>query len=255
MILYNGISATESNAGATRAGTRSRCRAKILIVDDDPNIRRLLARHMAKEGFEVILALHGLEALRKAPLHQPKVIILDLSMPVMDGLSALERLREWYSDPIIILSANDQEREKVRALDLGADDYMVKPFSPTELAARVRACVRRVERLSNSGSSDVSVVHAGDIEIDHAARIVRKNSKEVRLTHIEYELIQTLATHADKILTHQQLLQMVWGPEYGEETEYLRTFIKQLRKKLETDPSRPRHIVTAPGFGYRLKTI
>jgi two-component system KDP operon response regulator KdpE len=169
-------------------------------------------------------------------------------------LVALERLREWYTDPIIILSATDQEREKVQALDLGADDYVTKPFSPAELAARARACMRRADRLSTSENSDIPIVFAGDIEIDLAAHLVRKNSKEVRLTRTEYDLIQTLATNADKILTHRQLLQAVWGPEYGQETEYLRTFIKQLRRKLETDPSRPRHISTEPGVGYRLIT-
>lgn len=226
----------------------------ILIVDDDPKIRRLLARHMVIEGFEIILAAHGEEALHQASLHQPSLIILDLSMPGMGGLAALERLREWYTDPIIILSATDQEREKIQALDLGADDYVTKPFSPTELAARVRASIRRAERLSASDNVDIPVVRAGDIEIDLAAHLVRKNSDEVHLTRTEYDLIQTLAIHADKVLTHRQLLQTVWGPEYGQETEYLRTFIKQLRRKLETDPSRPRHISTEPGVGYRLIT-
>ena len=229
-------------------------RASLLIVDDDPKIRRLLARHMATEGFEVLLAAHGEEALYQASLHQPSLIILDLAMPVMGGLEALERLREWYTEPIIILSATDQEREKVQALDLGADDYVTKPFSPTELAARIRASIRRAERLAGGDRVDTPVVAAGDIEIDLAARVVRKESKEVHLTRTEYDLIQVLASNADKVLTHRQLLQAVWGPEYGQETEYLRTFIKQLRRKLETDPSRPRHIYTEPGVGYRLVT-
>ncbi|MCH7735675.1 MAG: response regulator transcription factor [Chloroflexi bacterium] len=228
--------------------------ASILIVDDDPKIRRLLARHMATEGYEILLAAHGEEALYQASLNQPSLIILDLAMPVMGGLVALERLRQWYSEPIIILSATDQEREKVRALDLGADDYVTKPFSFSELAARVRASIRRAERLSTSDNVDAPVVCAGDIEIDLAAHVVRKGSKEVRLTRTEYDLIQALATHADKVLTHRQLLQTVWGPEYGQETDYLRTFIKQLRRKLETDPSRPQHIITEPGVGYRLIT-
>ncbi|HIF12092.1 MAG TPA: response regulator transcription factor [Dehalococcoidia bacterium] len=229
-------------------------RSSILIVDDDPKIKRLLARYMAIEGFETFLASHGEEALHQASLHQPSLIILDLSMPVMGGLVALERLREWYTEPIIILSATDHEREKVQALDLGADDYVTKPFSPTELAARARACMRRADRLLAADNPDIPVVRAGDIEIDLAAHRVRKGANEVRLTRTEYDLVQTLAINADKIMTHRQLLQTVWGPEYGQETEYLRTFIKQLRRKLETDPSRPRHISTEPGVGYRLIT-
>ena len=171
-----------------------------------------------------------------------------------DGLAALERLREWYNGPIVIISATDQEQERVRSLDLGADDYMTKPFSTSELAARVRASIRRAERLSASENSDTPVVCAGDIEIDLTAHIVRKGSNEVRLTRTEYELIHALATHSNKVLTHRQLVQTVWGLEYGQEIENLRTFIKQLRRKLEAEPSRPRHIRTEPGVGYRLMT-
>ena len=229
-------------------------RPSILIVDDDPKIRRLLAKHMALSDFDVLLASHGAEALYQASLHQPKLIILDLSMPVMGGIEALERLREWYTDPIIILSATDQEREKIKALDLGADDYVTKPFSPTELTARVRSSLRRVARLALGDRVDSPMVSVGDIEVDLAAHIVRKAGEEVHLTRTEYDLLQALAINVDKVLTHRQLLQTVWGPEYGQETEYLRTFVKQLRRKLESDPSRPTHILTEPGVGYRLVT-
>ena len=225
----------------------------VLIVDDDPRIRRLVAAHMKQAGFEIYLAGNGHEAIEQASLHQPSAIILDLSMPGMGGLEALGRLREWYTDPILILSATDQEREKVRALDLGADDYVTKPFGTDELAARVRAAIRRAERLASSGGdATASVVDAHDFEIDLAARIVRRDGEEVRLTRTEYDLLRALAVDAGKVLTHRQLLQAVWGPEYGEETEYLRTFVKQLRRKLEPDASRPKHIITEPGVGYRL---
>jgi two-component system KDP operon response regulator KdpE len=233
---------------------RAREKAGVLVVDDDPKIRRLLATHLTRLGFEIYLAAHGEEALYQASLNQPDVIVLDLSMPGMDGFSALPRLREWYTDPIIILSATDQEREKVRALDLGADDYMTKPFGPDELAARIRAAIRRAERLAKAAEGSEPVVKAGDFEIDLAARIVRRNGEEVRLTRTEYDLLRTLAVNANKVMTHRQLLQSVWGPEYGDEAEYLRTFVKQLRRKLEPDPSRPDVILTEPGVGYRLVT-
>ena len=226
----------------------------VLIVDDDPKIRRLVAAHMKAAGFEIYLAANGQEAIDQASLHQPDAIILDISMPGMNGLEALTRLREWYTEPILILSATDQEREKVRALDLGADDYVTKPFGTDELAARVRAALRRAERFSAAADPTASVVDTTHFQIDLAARIVRRDGEEVRLTRTEYDLLRTLAVDAGKVLTHRQLLQAVWGPEYGEETEYLRTFVKQLRRKLEPDPSRPRHILTEPGVGYRLVT-
>ena len=234
--------------------TRNRTRPELLVVDDDPKIRRLLARHLSAEGFEVALAAHGQEAIYQASLRRPALVVLDLSMPVMGGIEALGRLREWYTEPVIILSATDEEREKIRALDLGADDYVTKPFSPAELVARIRAAIRRAERLSAHDEPDAPVVVAGDTEIDLSAHVVRRNGEEVHLTRTEYDLLQALASNVGKVLTHRQLLQSVWGPEYGEETEYLRTFVKQLRRKLEADPSRPRHILTEPGVGYRLVT-
>lgn len=226
----------------------------VLVVDDDPKIRRLLATHLLKQGFDVFLAAHGEEALYQASLNQPKVVVLDLAMPGMDGFSTITRLREWYTEPIIILSATDQEREKVRALDLGADDYMTKPFGPDEMVARIRAALRRAERLNAAAEQSEPAVRAGEFEIDLAARIVRRGGNEVRLTRTEYDLLRTLAVNANKVLTHRQILQSVWGPEYNDEAEYLRTFVKQLRRKLETDPARPTAILTEPGVGYRLVT-
>lgn len=224
----------------------------VLVVDDDPKIRRLVAAYLGREGYEVFLAANGDEAVYQASLQQPQVVVMDLSMPGMDGFEAIRRLREWYSDPIIVLSATDQEPEKVRALDLGADDYMTKPFGTDELSARLRAALRRAERMNASPEAPQSNVKAGEFEIDLAARLVYRNGEEVRLTRTEYDLLRALAVNAGKVLTHRQLLQTVWGPEYGEEAEYLRTFVKQLRRKLEPDPSRPNNILTEPGVGYRL---
>jgi len=234
---------------------RRKTKPSVLVVDDDPKLRRLVERQLSAEGFDVLLASNGEEALYQASLSQPNLIVLDISMPVMDGFEALERLREFFTEPIIILSATDQEREKVRALDLGADDYLTKPFGGAELSARIRAALRRADRLSGNGPSQEPVVTTGFVEIDLSARIVKRRGEEVRLTRTEYDLLRTLATNAGKVLTHRELLQAVWGPEYGEETEYLRTFVKQLRRKLEEDPSRPRYIITEPGIGYRLVQV
>ncbi|MBU79929.1 MAG: DNA-binding response regulator [Chloroflexi bacterium] len=234
---------------------RRRSKPSVLVVDDDPKLRRLVERQLSAEGFDVLLASNGEEALYQASLSRPSLIVLDISMPVMDGFEALERLREFFTDPVIILSATDQEREKVRALDLGADDYLTKPFGGAELSARIRAALRRADRLSGNGSSQEPVVTTGFVEVDLSARIVKRRGEEVRLTRTEYDLLRILSTNTGKVLTHRELLQAVWGPEYGDETEYLRTFVKQLRRKLEEDPSRPRYIITEPGIGYRLVQV
>ncbi len=224
----------------------------VLAIDDDPKILRLIANHLGGIGFKVLLASNGNEAIYQASLHHPQVIVLDLIMPQMDGFETLTRLREWYTDPVIILSATDQEEEKITALDLGADDYVTKPFGSGELAARIRAAVRRVDRLGDTRDAKEPKIDAGTFEIDLAARVVYKNDQEIRLTRTEYDLLRVLVINAGKVMPHQQLLQAVWGPEYGEETEYLRTFVKQIRRKLENDPTRPKQILTEPGVGYRL---
>ncbi len=173
-------------------------------------------------------------------------------MPVMDGIETLTSLRTWYEGPIVILSATDEEKKKVEALDLGADDYLTKPFGVPELLARVRSAFRRADRTSRAGGVEGAVVVAGEMRIDLSRRTVSRGGKEVSLTRTEYELLRCLAVNAGKVLSHRELLREVWGPEYGEETEYLRTFIEQLRRKLEPNPSRPVHLVTQPGLGYRL---
>ena len=225
---------------------------KILVVDDDPKFAAFVTRQLRIEGYESETAVNGQEALDKAGSERPGLILLDLSMPVMDGTEVLAHLREWYEGPIIILSATDEEKQKVGALDLGADDYLTKPFGVGELLARVRSALRRADRIALSQTAEGSTVEVGDIRIDLARRLVTRDDKEIQLTRTEYELLHHLASNAGKVMGHRELLRKVWRPEYGEETEYLRTFIKQLRRKLESDPSRPRNLVTQPGFGYRL---
>jgi two-component system KDP operon response regulator KdpE len=209
-----------------------------------------VSAHLKSEGYFVELARDGEEALEKAALTQPQLVLLDLTMPVMDGLTCLERLREWFKGPVIVLSARHEEEQKVRSLDLGADDYLTKPFGMPELLARVRVALRRMEQLG-AASDEQSRIEAGEVQIDLGKRLVTVGGREIPMTPTEYELLRHLAQNAGKVLSHRELLQRVWGPEYGEETEYLRTFIKQLRRKIEADPSRPRHIFTQPGVGYR----
>lgn len=225
---------------------------KILIVDDDPNLSAFVGRQLRAEGYSTETAVDGQDALDKAAKKPPGLVLLDLSMPVMDGIETLTALRTWYEGPIVILSATDEERKKVEALDLGADDYLTKPFGVPELLARVRSAFRRADRTSRASSVEGAVVVAGEIRIDLSRRTVCRGGKEVSLTRTEYELLRCLSVNAGKVLSHRELLREVWGPEYGEETEYLRTFIKQLRRKLEPNPSRPVHLVTQPGLGYRL---
>ena len=232
--------------------TSSTMERRILIVDDDPKLSGFVARQLRGEGYSVDTAMDGQEGVDSAAARHPDLILLDLSMPVMDGIEALTQLREWYEGSIIILSATDEEKKKVQALDLGADDYLTKPFGIQELFARVRSAIRRADKILASRDSDGAVVMAGDTRIDLSRRMVTRNGEEVSLTRTEYELLRALATHVGKVMTHRELLREVWGPEYGEETEYLRTFIKQLRRKLEPNPSRPVHLLTQPGLGYRL---
>lgn len=226
----------------------------ILVVDDDAQIRTFVARQLKNEGFNVELARTGDEALEKAAEVLPDLVILDLTMPVMDGIEALRRLREWAVMPIIVLSARNEERLKVQALDLGADDYLTKPFSVPELLARLRAALRRAQRAAGRDVQEQPILRFDDVAIDLGRRVVTKGGAEVSLTRTEYELLHFLAANAGRVVTHRQVLQEVWGPEYGEEREYLRTFIKQLRRKVEDDAAHPRLILTQPGLGYRLVT-
>ncbi|MFW6194901.1 MAG: response regulator transcription factor [Chloroflexota bacterium] len=220
-------------------------------MDDDARLQRLLKR----ENFDVSLASNGEEAIHRASLNQPDAVVLDLSMPVMGGFETIERLREWYSAPIIILSMTEDEREKVRVLDLGADDYVTKPYDPSELAARIRSALRRHRRVFDPARRTGGVVHTAGIEVDLAGFQVRKAGEPVNMTATEYELLSVLANNLGKVMSHKELLQAVWGHDHAGETEYLRTFVKQLRRKLEDEPGRPRIIRTEPGIGYRLREL
>ncbi len=226
---------------------------RILVVDDEPPIQRILRRNLSMSGYEVLVAENGQQALEKVRLHQPDLILLDLCMPgELNGLDVCARVREAGQTPIIVLSAVNEEKQKVRALDLGADDYLTKPFSNDELQARVRACLRRAQNTETAGEREPEVLSSEDgyLSMNVARRQVRAGLHDVRLTPTEFELLRQLMLYAGKVLTHRSLLRAVWGPEYGEETDYLRVYIRQLRRKVETDPSKPRYILTEPGIGY-----
>jgi len=221
--------------------------AKVLVVDDEPPIRRFLRIALEAEGHEVSEAAGCAEALRQAVFVQPDLVVLDLGLPDGDGQDVLVRLREWTQVPVLVLSVRADEREKVRALDAGCDDYVTKPFGTSELLARVRRLLRR------SGEEPAPPeVRAGDVLVDLAGRRVLKGGMEVRLSPREYDLLRVLATNRGKLLTHRNLLTEVWGPAHAEDTQYLRVYVGQLRRKLEDDPLRPRLIVTEPAVGYRL---
>jgi len=220
---------------------------RILVADDEPKIRMFIRANLEARGYEVHLAQDGIEAIETAERVLPDLIVLDVNMPRMDGIEACCRIREWTDIPIIILSVREDEKDKVRALNEGADDYVTKPFSMEELLARIKAALRRSTGLIVAGA----VFTAGDLEVDLSKRVVKRRGQILKLTQTEYELLAYLVSNCGKVLTHRQLLQNVWGPEYGEESEYIRTFITQLRRKIEDDPSNPRFIVTEPRIGYR----
>jgi len=226
---------------------------RILVVDDEVPIQRILRRNLTVSGYEVLVADNGKQAVEMARLHQPDLILLDICMPgELDGLDVCVHVRDFTQTPIIVLSAVSEEKQKVKALDLGADDYLTKPFSNDELQARVRACLRRVgaQETNTDNEPGVLVSEDGYIHMDIPSRQVRVGSQEVRLTPTEFELLRQLMLYAGKVLTHRSLLRAVWGPEYGEEADYLRVYVRQLRLKVEAEPSRPKYILTEPGIGY-----
>ncbi|HLZ61579.1 MAG TPA: response regulator transcription factor [Ktedonosporobacter sp.] len=222
---------------------------RILLAEDEQALRDFVSRNLRARGFDVLEASNGLEALALWEREDPHLLILDIMMPRMDGLEVCRRVRDSSAVPIIVLTALDAESDKVSALDLGADDYLTKPFGVEELLARVRAVLRRTQGETVPLTSGIK--HFGDLEIDLAGHIVRQRGVQVRLSPTEFTLLKQLVTNAGKMLTHRQLLQSVWGPEYGGESEYLRVYINRLRQKLEPDPANPRYIVTEPGVGYR----
>jgi len=220
----------------------------ILVIDDEPQILRALRTILTAKQFRVTTASRGDEGLALAAAQQPDLIILDLGLPDMDGFQVCSRLREWSQVPIIVLSVRDSERDKVVALDHGADDYLTKPFGIEELLARIRVALRH--SVQARGSKE-PVIKAGFLVIDLANHIVTREGEEVKLTATEFKLLAYLATNAGRVLTHQAILQQVWGPADADHTEYLRVYMRQLRKKLEADPVRPKVLITEPGVGYR----
>jgi two-component system KDP operon response regulator KdpE len=204
----------------------------VLIIDDELQIRRLLRVCLDANGYRVLEAATGQEGISEAAQHRPDVVVLDLGLPDMDGVTVLKRLREWSKVPVVVLSVRDREEDKVKALDNGADDYLTKPFGTAELLARLRVAMRHGQPLSDS-----AVFHSGRLEVDLTARVVKVDGREVRLTATEYGLLRLLVQHAGKVLTHQQILREVWGPTYIDQTQYLRVYMAHLREKLEAEPS------------------
>lgn len=224
--------------------------ALILVIDDEPQIRRFLRASLTAHEHRVLEAATAAEGLRSATEDRPDLILLDLGLPDGDGLVVTRRLREWSATPIIVLSARQNERDKIDALDAGADDYLTKPFGVGELLARIRVALRHTLREGDGASP---AFDAGDLRVDLDRRQVFAHGQEVRLTPTEYKLLTTLVQHAGRVVTQQQLLRAVWGPAYAQETQYLRVYMGQLRHKIEKDPARPRFLITEPGVGYRLK--
>ena len=221
---------------------------RILIVDDEPQIRRFLQLGLEASGYETLQAGDGAEALRLCAAMAPDLAVLDLGLPDMDGKQVLARLRQWSALPVIILSARDDEREKIETLDLGANDYVAKPFGIGELLARVRASLRS----ERQEAVEPALHRVGSVTIDVARHQVERSGEQIRLTPKEFDLLLYLAQKRGRVLTHQQLLTKVWGPAHGGDFQYLRVFIGQLRQKLEADPSSPVMILTEPGVGYRI---
>ena len=219
----------------------------VLVIDDELPIRRFLRISLETNNYRVYEAETGVDALAKAAQFRPEVIILDMNLPDMEGVEVLRRLREWTATPVIILSVRDADRDKVAALDAGADDYLTKPFSTDELLARLRVARRHSQPVTTD-----PVLTFGDVQIDLARRVVTRGGEPVKLTPTEYVLLLLLARHAGRVLTHRQILKEVWGPQHMDETHYLRVYFAQLRQKLEADPALPRLIITEPGVGYRL---
>ncbi len=221
--------------------------ARVLVVDDEQPILRTLAANLRARGYQVLTATSGEAALAAAEVHQPDCVVLDLGLPGISGLEALRRLRTWTATPVVILTAVDGERDKVTALDLGADDYVTKPFGMAELLARIRVALRHGQ---GQDPERPHRIQGGEVTIDLDAGLVTRHGQPVRLTRTEYRLLEVLATNAGRLCTHRFLLEQVWGPGYEEESQYLRVYVANLRKKLD-DPAAPQLLRTEPGMGYR----
>jgi two-component system, OmpR family, KDP operon response regulator KdpE len=224
----------------------------VVLIEDEPQIRRFLRATLTGQGYRLFEATSGADGVVEVGSRQPDVVIVDLGLPDMDGVDVIRRIREWTPTPIIVLSARGQERDKVTALDAGADDYVSKPFGASELLARIRVALRHTVGASHGG--DEATFKVGDLRVDLLRRQVWLGDKEVHLTPIEYKLLTTLVRHAGKVVTHQQLLRDVWGPAHTEQAHYARVYMAHLRHKLEAQPARPRYLLTEAGVGYRLVT-
>ncbi len=219
----------------------------VLVIDDEVQIRRLLRLTLEARGYRVFEATTGQEGLLEAAQRRPDIVLLDLGLPDLDGVSVLKRLREWSHVPVVVLSVRDREDDKIAALDNGADDYVAKPFSTGELLARLRVAQRHARP-----ASDTALFRSGHLEVDLTARVVTVKGKEVKLSATEYSLLRLFVRHAGKVLTHRQILREVWGPNHVNHTHYLRVYLAHLREKLEANPARPDLFITEPGVGYRL---
>ena len=222
----------------------------VVLIEDELQIRRFLRATLGGQGYRLFEATTGADGLVEVASRQPDVVIVDLGLPDMDGLDVIRRLREWTAVPVIVLSARGQERDKVSALDAGADDYVSKPFGAGELLARIRVALRHTAGASHEG--DEAAFKVGELQVDLLRRHVVVRGADVKLTPIEYKLLATLVRHAGKVVTHQQLLREVWGPTHDDQAHYVRVYMAHLRHKLESEPARPRYLLTEPGVGYRL---
>ncbi len=221
---------------------------KIAVIDDEEPIRRFLRAALTSSGFKVVEAASGDEGIRQVATSQPDALLLDLGLPDMDGMEVIRRVREWSNLPIIVLSARGQEDDKVSALELGADDYLTKPFGVRELTARLNVSLRRK---STENATEPAVFHCGPLSVDFSKRLVKLSGEHVHLTPIEYKLLSALIRHPGRVITHRQLLTEVWGPNNTRDTHYLRQYMGHLRHKLETDAAQPKMLLTEPGVGYR----
>ncbi|MFC0543736.1 response regulator [Kutzneria chonburiensis] len=225
---------------------------KVLVVDDEPQIVRALRINLSARGYQVLTAHDGASALRAAAETKPDVVVLDLGLPDLDGTDVIAGLRGWTTVPILVLSARTDSSDKVEALDAGADDYVTKPFGMDELLARLRAAVRR--SASSAADGEEAVVETSSFTVDLVAKKVHRDGSEVHLTPTEWGVLEVLVRNRGRLVAQKQLLQDVWGPQYATESHYLRVYLAQLRRKLEPEPSRPRHLLTEPGMGYRFET-
>jgi two-component system KDP operon response regulator KdpE len=224
----------------------------VLVIEDEPQMRKFVRISLESHDYRVIEAATAAEGLQQATAYTPDLVLLDLGLPDTDGMDVTVRLREWSAVPILVISARSQEDTKVKALDQGADDYLTKPFGAAELLARIRVALRHAARSKDAPAAVVEI--GADLRVDLVKRVVTVGGAEVHLTPIEYKLLTTLVKHAGMVMTHRQLLEQVWGPGHAHQMQYLRVYMTQLRHKLEKNPARPKHLLTEPGIGYRLKT-